>query len=61
LAHAVGNTTSRAYDRGDAFTHRVALMTAWANFLSSPPDESAGAKAGTGSDNVVEFPARQTA
>jgi len=61
LAHAVGNTTSRAYDRGDAFTHRVALMTAWANFLSSPPDEGGAADADVAGDNVVDFPVRQTA
>ncbi len=34
LAHAIGNATTRAYQRGDLFTKRAALMDAWAAFLA---------------------------
>jgi integrase len=45
LAHLVGDETERAYDRGDLFEKRKALMAAWAAFATSDP-----AKVG---DNVV--------
>lgn len=35
LAHAVGNRTTRAYRRGDAFDKRVAVMADWAAFVTS--------------------------
>jgi integrase len=47
LAHIVGDETERAYDRGDLFEKRRALMNAWAAFATSDP-----AKTG---DNVVEL------
>jgi integrase len=40
LAHAIGNATTRAYQRGDLFTKRRALMDAWASYLA--PVASAG-------------------
>jgi integrase len=33
LAHAVGDGTEQAYDRGDLFAKRQALMEAWGQFL----------------------------
>jgi integrase len=35
LAHQVGNAVEQAYRRGDSFEKRRAVMTAWADFLSS--------------------------
>jgi integrase len=37
LAHAVGDATERAYQRGDLFEKRSKLMNAWANYLTTPP------------------------
>jgi integrase len=37
LAHAVGDETERAYDRGDLFVKRRRLMDAWAQYCSSKP------------------------
>jgi integrase len=37
LAHVVGDTTERAYRRGDALEKRRELMTAWATFCLSAP------------------------
>lgn len=45
LAHTVGDSTERAYRRGDALEKRRRLMDAWAGYLGSP-------KAGT---NVSQF------
>jgi integrase len=39
LAHAVGNSVSRAYDRGDALEKRRSLMEDWAAFCSSQSRE----------------------
>ena len=36
LAHVVGNKVEAAYQRGDLFTKRAALMNAWAGFCSTP-------------------------
>jgi integrase len=36
LGHTVGTAVERAYQRGDAFQKRVAIMQAWANFLERP-------------------------
>jgi integrase len=35
LAHVIGNTTERAYRRGDALKWRRELMSAWSNFLTN--------------------------
>ena len=35
LAHAVGNQVEAAYRRGDLFAKRVALMTDWAQFVTT--------------------------
>lgn len=45
LAHAVGNTTERAYRRGNALEKRREIMAAWAKYLA---DETAG--------NFTRFP-----
>ena len=45
LAHAVGDQTARAYQRGDLFEKRRALMDAWSAFCSSNPEAT----------NVVTF------
>lgn len=37
LAHTVGDTTERAYRRGDALERRRKLMEAWALYLASAP------------------------
>jgi integrase len=37
LAHAIGSAVEKAYQRGDLFTKRTALMTEWAAFLARPP------------------------
>jgi integrase len=37
LAHVAGDTTERAYRRGDALEKRRALMAAWANHCESKP------------------------
>jgi integrase len=42
LAHAVGDATERAYQRGDLFDKRRQLMAAWARFCAAPA--TAGAK-----------------
>ncbi len=34
LAHVVGDTTERAYRRGDALEKRRQLMQAWAKYIS---------------------------
>ena len=34
LAHAVGNSTERAYFRSDLLDQRRALMQAWGDFIS---------------------------
>ena len=34
LAHTVGNAVAQAYDRGDRFDKRRALMTEWARFVT---------------------------
>jgi len=36
LAHAVGDATERAYQRGDMFEKRAQLMNQWATYLSTP-------------------------
>jgi integrase len=36
LAHAVGDATERAYQRGDMFEKRSKLMNAWATYLNTP-------------------------
>jgi len=35
LAHAVGDATERAYQRGDMFEKRAQLMNQWATYLST--------------------------
>jgi integrase len=47
LAHTVGDETERAYDRGDLFEKRRALMDTWAAFATSDPKKAV--------DNVVEL------
>jgi integrase len=42
LAHAVGDKTERAYQRGDLLKKRVALAEAWARYATSPPVARAG-------------------
>jgi hypothetical protein len=37
LAHTIPNAAEAAYRRGDLFEKRAALMTAWADFLATPP------------------------
>jgi integrase len=37
LAHTVGNSTERAYRRGDALDQRRKLMDAWASYCASTP------------------------
>ena len=37
LAHAIGDATRRAYERGDKLEKRRALMAAWANYVSPLP------------------------
>ncbi len=49
LAHVVGDTTERAYRRGDALEKRRQLMQAWAGFLSSRGGASES-EAGMGAD-----------
>ena len=39
LAHVVGSATRRAYQRGDLFDKRRAIMADWADYLSRPPAE----------------------
>jgi integrase len=41
LAHAVGSTTQRAYQRGDLFDKRRQLADAWARFCAQAPAVSA--------------------
>lgn len=36
LGHAVGNATTRAYQRSDFFEHRKAVHDAWAKYLTTP-------------------------
>ena len=40
LAHAVGNAVEQAYARGNMLERRRALMTAWADYLDTPPSSS---------------------
>jgi integrase len=42
LAHAVGDKTERAYQRGDLLKKRYALAEAWARYATSPPTERSG-------------------
>ena len=35
LAHAVGNKTTGAYERGDQFDRRIKLMADWARFVNT--------------------------
>ncbi len=49
LAHAIGDTTERAYRRGDALERRRELMIAWANFAMSAQNAA----------NVVPFSSDQ--
>jgi integrase len=42
LAHVRGDHSVRAYARGDLFTKRAALMTAWSKFCTSPPAKASG-------------------
>jgi integrase len=37
LAHAVGDKTEQAYQRGDGLRKRHALAESWGKFCSSPP------------------------
>jgi integrase len=39
LAHSIGNSTEKAYRRGDMFTKRRKLMEAWAKYCCTPPVE----------------------
>ena len=43
LAHVVGSQTERAYERGDSFAKRRALMAAWARYCTAPPVAQTGA------------------
>jgi integrase len=36
LAHVVGDTTERSYQRGDLFEKRAKLMNQWATYLTTP-------------------------
>lgn len=52
LGHTVGSKVERAYARGDAFKKRIAIMQAWADYVSKPqqpgkviPLQSRGANA----------------
>jgi integrase len=36
LAHSIGDKTERAYRRGELMQKRTALMSAWANYLTTP-------------------------
>jgi hypothetical protein len=38
LGHRVGSKVERAYQRGDGFQKRIAIMNAWANFCDRPLD-----------------------
>jgi integrase len=40
LGHSVGSAVEQAYMRGSALQKRVAIMTAWANFLGKPQQTS---------------------
>ena len=46
LAHAVGNKTTEAYERGDQFDRRIKLMADWAKFVNTYPTEG---------NNVITF------
>ena len=46
LAHAVGNKTTEAYERGDQFDRRIKLMEDWAKFVNASPTEG---------NNVISF------
>ena len=37
LAHVVGNSVERAYQRSDLFSHRARLMAEWASYCYAPP------------------------
>jgi integrase len=41
LAHEIGSDVERAYSRGDLFTKRVQLMTAWATYVYTAPTKGA--------------------
>ena len=38
LGHTVGTKVERAYQRGDGFQKRIAIMQSWANFCERPAD-----------------------
>jgi hypothetical protein len=38
LGHRVGSKVERAYQRGDAFKKRIAIMQVWSNFCDRPVD-----------------------
>jgi len=42
LAHAVGDATVRAYQRGDGLQKRVRLMQTWSDFLAKPRPAKTG-------------------
>jgi integrase len=42
LAHAVGDDTERAYQRGDFLMKRRQIMEAWARFIATPARKMAG-------------------
>ena len=42
LAHVRGDTTVKAYARGDLLAKRAKLMAAWAAYLSKPPAKVGG-------------------
>jgi len=37
LAHTLGDKTQAAYQRGDMFERRRALMSDWAEYIDTPP------------------------
>jgi integrase len=47
LAHTLGDKTQAAYQRGDMFERRRALMNDWATFIDTPPS----------SGNIIQFKA----
>jgi hypothetical protein len=36
LAHSIGNSTEKAYRRGDMLAKRARLMEAWAKYCTTP-------------------------
>jgi len=47
LAHTLGDKTQAAYQRGDMFERRRALMNDWAAFIDTPPNNG----------NIIQFKA----